>query len=345
MRRRDLLAGGVALLASAGCRGVTIGSPGEAAAPTKVGAPFRVIDLMPELYAYYREAAGLSPADARALFVRRVIGPHADVYTPKVLRLPADQPDALDRRLDAWLPTLPALVEPMRRIHDTFVDDLTVSTARFLEAFPDFAWGGDLYLIPSLDSFNGAGRLVGGKAALLFGLDVIARSQPNARLSVLMHHELFHFYQDSTTDFVASSLWIEGLATYASLALDPRANADEALPFSHLHRADDPQLDAPSRRVLLSREMPGRVATLGPRLLACLRSKADDDYADFFLGRATPRMDGQPVRSGYWFGLELARRIAGGKDLRAMASVRPSALLGEMESQLERLIAEHPRGA
>ena len=147
------------------------------------------------------------------------------------------------------------------------------------------------------------------------------------------------------TDFVASSLWIEGLATYASLALDPRANADEALPFSHLHRADDPQLDAPSRRVLLSREMPGRVATLGPRLLACLRSKADDDYADFFLGRATPRMDGQPARSGYWFGLELARRIAGGKDLRAMASVRPSALLGEMESQLERLIAEHPRGA
>jgi hypothetical protein len=338
MRRRDLLAGGVALLA--GCRGVTIGSGGEAAAAKKASAPFRVIDLMPELFAYCREAEGLSPADARALFVRRMIGPHADVYTPKVLRLPADRPDALDRRLDAWLPTLPALVAPMRRIHDTFAADLGVSTARFLDAFPDFAWNGDLYLFPSLDSFNGGGRLVGGKAALLFGLDVIAKSQPNAKLSVLMHHELFHFYQDSTTDFVASSLWIEGLATYASLALDPRATVDDALPFSHLHRADDPQLDAPSRRVLLSHEMPARVATLGPRLLASLSSTADDDYADFFLGRATPRMDGQPVRSGYWFGLELARRIAGGKDLRTMASVRPSALLGEMERQLERLIAE-----
>ncbi len=142
----------------AGCRGVTIGSGGEAAAAKKDSAPFRVIDLMPELFAYCREAEGLSPADARALFVRRMIGPHAEVYTPKVLRLPAYRPDALDRRLDAWLPTFPALVAPMRRIHDTF------------------------------------------------GLDVIARSQPNAKLSVLMHHELFHFYQDSTTDFVARFL-------------------------------------------------------------------------------------------------------------------------------------------
>ncbi|MDB5218298.1 MAG: hypothetical protein JWO86_6225 [Myxococcaceae bacterium] len=339
MRRRDLLAGGVALLA--GC-GVPAAAPvGEAPASKNARVPFRVIDLMPELFAYCDEAKGLSAADARALFVRRIVGPHADVYAPRVLRLPSDQADALDRRLDVWLPTVPALVDGMRRIHDTFVAELDVSTARFIEAFPDFAWSGDLYLIPSLDSFNGAARLVGGRPALLFGLDVIAKSQPNAKLSVLMHHELFHFYQDSTTDFVASSLWIEGLATYASLTLDSHATADDALPFSHIHRRDDPQLDAPSRRVMLSREMPARVSTLGPRLLASLRSTADDDYADFFLGRATPRMDGQPVRSGYWFGLELARRIARGKDLRALAAVRPSALLGDMERELERLIAEH----
>ena len=339
MRRRELLLGGVSLLAGCGMPAVApAGGPPAAKGPR---APFRVVDLMPELFAYCREAEGLPPADARALFVRRIVGPHADVFTSRVLRLPADKPDALEQRIDAWLPTVPALLDGMRRIHDTFIAELEVSTARFLEAFPDFDWSGDLYLIPSLDSFNGAARLVGGKPALLFGLDVIARSQPNAKLSVLMHHELFHFYQESTTDFVASSLWIEGLATYASLTLDPRATVDDALPFSHLHRADDPQLDAPSRRVLLSQEMPSRVSTLGPRLLAALRSKADDDYADFFLGRATPRMDGQPVRSGYWFGLELARRIAAGKDLRTLAAVRPSTLLPDMERELGRLIAEH----
>ena len=339
MRRRELLLGGVTLLV--GCGMHAAAPAGGAPASKGPRAPFRVVDLMPELFAYCREAEGLSPADARALFVRRIVGTHADVYTPRVLRLPADKPDALEQRIDAWLPTVPALLDGMRRIHDTFVAELEVSTARFLAAFPDFDWSGDLYLIPSLDSFNGAARLVGGKPALLFGLDVIAKSQPNAKLSVLMHHELFHFYQESTTDFVASSLWIEGLATYASLALDPRATVDDALPFSHIHRADDPQLDAPSRRVLLSQEMPSRVATLGPRLLAALRSKADDDYADFFLGRATPRMEGQPVRSGYWFGLELARRIAAGKDLRELAAVRPSALLPEMERELGRMIAEH----
>ena len=341
MRRRDVLLGGVTLLA--GC-GMPAAAPlGEAPASKSPRAPFRVVDLMPELFAYSREAEGLAPADARALFVRRIIGPHADVFTARVLRLPADKPDALEQRLDAWLPTVPGLLDGMRRIHDTFVAELEVSTARFLEAFPDFDWSGDLYLIPSLDSFNGAARLVGGKPALLFGLDVIARSQPNARLSVLMHHELFHFYQESTTDFVASSLWIEGLATQASLALDPRATVDDALPFSHIHRADDPQLDAPSRRVLLSQVMPSRVSTLGPRLLAALRSKADDDYADFFLGRATPRMEGEPVRSGYWFGLELARRIAArASDLRTPAGARPSTLLPDMERELGRLIAEHP---
>ncbi len=61
---------------------------------------------------------------------------------------------------------------------------------------------------------------MGGKPALLFGLDVIAKSQPNAKLSVLMHHELFHFYQESTTDFVASSLWIEDAVTVVAIRKD-----------------------------------------------------------------------------------------------------------------------------
>jgi hypothetical protein len=261
------------------------------------------------------------------------------VYAPNVLRLEASDPEALVKRVDQWLPKLPAIDADMRRLHKRFVDQLAQGTSAFMAALPDFTWAGNVYLFASIDSFNGGGRKVGSDPALLFGLDVIARSQPTANLTVLVHHELYHFYQASGGDVVAHSLWVEGLATYASMVLNPQASEDDALPISHLHDSKDPQLDAPERRVSLAKEMPTRAAILGPLLLAALDSQDPAVYSDFFLGRASVRAHGQPVRSGYWFGLQLVRRLAKGRSLQALARIEPASIVGELRAELAAMLA------
>jgi len=69
---------------------------------------------------------------------------------------------------------------------------------------------------------------------------------------------------------------------------------------------------------------------------------SEDDYAMFFLGRAAPAMAGRPVRSAYWFGLQIVRRLAQGRSLRELAAIEPGQLVGDMEQALDAMIAEAP---
>jgi len=232
----------------------------------------------------------------------------------------------------------------MRRLHRVFTSELNASRARFVEALPDFEWDGSIFLFASIDAFNGAGRMVDGEPALLFGLDVIARLQADADPAVLFHHELFHMYQAQAETYLGEGMWVEGLATYASLSLNTGATDEQALPVSHLHDPADPQLAAPERAVSLAEAMPDWVSELGPMLRERLRSSENsgdpDDYAMFFLGRAAPGLGARPVRSAYWFGLQIVRRLAAGRSLQALAALEPAALLDDMEVALDEIIAD-----
>jgi hypothetical protein len=339
--RRQWIAGSLAC--TLGCSSSPAPTRGTASRePGPPKAPFRVVDLMPAFWAFWEKAKASSIEAQRAAFIAEVAERHPDVYAPNVLRLDAEDPGALAKRLDQWLPKLPAIEADMRRLHKSFVEQLGQGTAAFMRALPDFSWAGNVYLFASIDSFNGGGRKVGNDPALLFGLDVIARSQPTANLTVLVHHELYHFYQASGGDVVAHSLWVEGLATHASMVLNPRATEDDALPISHLHDSKDPQLDAPERRISLAKEMPARVAALGSPLLAALDSKDPGVYSDFFLGRASERAHGEPVRSGYWFGLQLVRRLARGRSLQALARIEPASIVDELRAELTAMVASFP---
>lgn len=330
LSRRTFVAASAALLAEA-CGGAST-------RPASAGAPFRVVDTMPAFFAFWDRAEGAPIEEARALFRELVMERYPAVYAPSVLGA-ASQAE-LDVRLDRFLPKLPALVPVMRRLHQRFGARLEEGTRRFLQALPSFSWDGACYLLASIDGFNGAGREVDGRAALLFGLDVMADLQPDRDPMVLIHHELFHFHQAQGPAQIYAAMWFEGLATYASLVLNPGTAREDALPSTHLHDPGDPVLDAPDRHLRFADAMPEHAASLGAALLRCLDSEAREDYATFFLGRASPALGARPVRSAYYFGLEIVSRLAGGRSLEVLADLDPASLRAEIEGALRAIIAE-----
>jgi hypothetical protein len=344
--RRGLLAAGAGLLAACAAPGPAR----RAASATSDGGtlPFPVIDALPDFFRFWERAgAGPDAPLARQVerFRREVVASHRALYARRVLGLPADQPEreALERRLAEWLPRLPVLVPRMRQLHAHLRTDLEMAVARFRQVLGGLAWTGPCYFFASIDSMNGGFRPVDGEAALLFGLDVIAAPHHTMPLRTLLAHELFHGHQtqllpSGSHSRISDALWSEGLATYASTVLAPGTTDAEALPASHRHDPAHPQLDNPARRVSLAEAMPAHAADLGRELLACLDSQQPADYAVFFLGRAHPRLGERPVRSAYWFGLQVVRRLAASRSLAELARVDPTTLRADIRSHLEQLI-------
>ena len=330
LSRRTFLAASAALLAEA--------CGGPSTRPPSAGAPFRIVDTMPAFFDFWERAEGAPLEEAGALFRELVVARYPEAYVPSVLG--AGSEAELDARIDRFLPRLPALVPVMRRLHRAFEARLEEGTRRFLKALPSFGWDGDCYLMASIDGFNGAGREVAGRAALLFGLDVMADLQPDRDPMVLIHHELFHFHQAQGPAQIYAAMFFEGLATYASLVLNPGTAREDALPMTHLHDPSDPVLDAPGRRVRFADAMPEHAASLGAALLRCLDSESREDYATFFLGRASPALGARPVRSAYYFGLEIASRLADGRSLEVLADLDPASLRAEIEAALRAIVAE-----
>src|SRR5262249_28327053 len=157
------------------------------------------------------------------LFKDIVVKAHPELYESNVVAYPPVPPDWLDRRLMNFVASLPERIDAMRTLSTRLRSDLSRYDLTFRQAFPDMAWSGTVYFTISLDAFDGGTRRVSGKEALLFGIDKIAvLHSPQANLSALFHHEIFHVYQshvrggDPVSDAEGAGLleplWAEGLA-------------------------------------------------------------------------------------------------------------------------------------
>jgi hypothetical protein len=265
---------------------------------------------------------------------------HPAIYDPHVLGVRgADVESALRERLAGWLSKLPPIVPRMRELHAHFERDIDAGVQRFTSVLPSFRWNGTCYLWASVDTMNGGMRDVGPRAALLFGLDVIARDTTAMPPPVLFAHELFHAHHGdvlpaTNAKHVCDALWAEGLATHASQIICAGTTDRQALPPSHLHDPAHPALDIPERRVWLDEVMPKYASELGKELRDVLDSEREEDYAKFFLGRAAPALGERPVRSGYWFGLRVARALAQQQSLDALSRVPVSTLREKIAAAL-----------
>jgi hypothetical protein len=295
--------------------------------PVKVGKAAGVVavsDLIPDLFNFERTAPKGKEERAK-LFAQLIIQSHPEIYRrPDVFK--TDLP-TLELYLDGLSSYLPAI----SIIHRRFEEQRASIETRFLSAFPDFNPSKTrVYLMLSLFRFDGK-IPHDNPRILLLGMDGLARFHgADARLPVILSHELFHLYHfqvnplpHDTDDIPLYRLvWQEGLATYVSHVLNPDAPLSDVLL--------DPRL---------AKEGPRFVPATAKDLLRDLTTTDDDTagrYLSYRRGGATPS------RMGYLTGFDIVKRAAADHSLAELARVRGNALLRLMRMHLQALSEENP---
>lgn len=257
----------------------------------------------------------------------RIIAPHAFLFAPGVIGdfEPGAMQSAMLRSLrDARDPERP---KTLHRVELA----LAAAMRRFSALFPDFRCNFPIYFMDTLGRFDGAGRTVGGRPALVLGIDQIARERKFLPLQLFLSHELFHRYHGSVSGFsddpgerqaIWRSLWAEGLATYASFKMTPGATIDAAL-------------IAPPR---LAEKAGPLVPAIAGDLLLHLQQPDHRTYALYFtFGNGEAARRRLPWRSGYYLGFLVAKDLGHHRSLEALARLRGPELEGEIEASLRRL--------
>ncbi len=283
------------------------------------------VDLMPEFWRAYDAAQG--QVDRPAALIQTFFTPNAEVYAGAGLK-------PTPPRVTKWLAAFDPMAPDVRRLTAQFPALYAGHVRHFAKAFPDFhREQAPIYLLPSLFSFDGHLQPWRGKLPLFIGLDGVARYHGvDADLSVFLDHEAFHLYQaqahaqaepgiglDDPTPLYAA-IWTEGVATYVSSRLNPRAS------LLHVLLDDKPVNEAPPQ-----------VVTAGARdILAHLDSTADEDQSRFLsAGYKGP----SPPRLGYRIGFEVAKRAGARLSMAQMAALPRKPLRDLMERELKGLAA------
>jgi hypothetical protein len=294
--------------------------------PATAADGFRVTNIVPDFLAFWTLAESKDETMQVAMFRQMVIRPHPELFVENVVNLGQKQGTAEeDRRIAIALKQIRPLVPVIRVLNDRLQSELKTYIPNFVRVFPDYRPSTPVYFTISLGHFNGAARDVDGQNALLFGVDVIAQDGPDAVVSVLFDHELFHQYhaslklpQSDDAGQLWQSLWAEGLATYVSWRMNPSADENDVL-FD---------------RTLADRARPV-LRALAADLLLNLRSRDPDEYDKYFLGNGTDKSI--PGRSGYFVGFLVASRLGQSSTPLALAHLHGPELRSQVEEALRDL--------
>ena len=308
------------------CLGCATARPGVRDDPSSAAsaavAPFRVIDVMPRFWAFWEAAnpPGAAPIDSaarQALFRAMVLRPESLLY--------AGAGGSGEANVAAFLARVGTDVTAMRVLTARLASELPRYGQAFADSFPDFAERGAVYIYPSIYNRNGGVFEVSNQRVLGFGVDMIARlGGTTANLRVLVSHELFHLYHYQRRPEFAGrlalwgQLWREGLATYVSERLTPRATEAEVLSDSTLSRA---------------------VLDVLPTLIGDVRAHFDDTSrvaTQPYMQSRRVRAD-IPPRAGYYVGYRIARRLGEGQPLASLARWGGDSLRAKVLAALDEM--------
>jgi hypothetical protein len=267
---------------------------------------FILHDFMPEFWRFW-DAARDQPLDKqmqlwRDLYVR----PHQAVFDD--LAVPCKPQFDSEWAKSSYFPNLPKITPAMHAISDELREQIHPATARFLKTFPDMHWAGDIYIMASGYCFNGRAQSIGGRSAILFGIDTIAAFNQQNQIPHL-HHELFHCYHRQFFDYEPSSgyplwtsLWTEGLAVYVSEQLNPRAS----------------ERDLSMMPLGMVEHVNSRQSELAADFLKRFDSTGEKDATVYF-NDANSKDPFVPPRAGYELGVLVVRDLAEHYSLQTMA--------------------------
>jgi hypothetical protein len=315
--RRPLIALAGAAMAALAC-----------SAPAVARPDCRMVDAYDAFAALADKTAALPP-DQQVQALRQIyLAQYRDLYAPTVMPLPSGP------ELDAL--ALKAMKRerehPQWRGFDAELGHSFEAVARrFTDTFPDFRCDFTVYKTETFGFMDGAGRDVGGRPSLVFGVDTIAQYWTPAALPVFLSHELFHRYHFQVAgfsddlaerDLIWRSLWAEGLATYASARLNPANPLGDAL--------------------IMPRDLDAQARPFVPQMAAELLAAADTvdakTFGKFFVGGSQQaKRLGWPSRSGYYLGYLVAEDLGRRHSLAELAHMKGPALRAEIGEALARL--------
>lgn len=293
-------------------------------------ATFVIHDFTADFWRFW-EAAQDQPVEQQVrLWQQLNVAPHQAVFDDLA---PAckDQWDAGWSRAH-FFPDLPRVVPAIRSIVADLGQQLGRANSRFLKTFPDMRWSGDIYVMASGYCFSGRAQMIGGRSALLFGVDAIA-ALGQKDLIPGMQHELFHRYHRQFFEFEASSayplwtaLWAEGMAMYVSRQLNPSAS----------------ELDLGLVPLGMARQVDERRAEVAADFLRKFESTAEQDATLYF--NSNESKDAVvPPRAGYQLGVLVVRDLSKQYSIQTLAHWSQAEAKLQVRAALERVGATRSR--
>ncbi|KFI07377.1 hypothetical protein JN27_10575 [Massilia sp. BSC265] len=231
-----------------------------------------------------------------------------------------------DAEIAAARAAFPALRDAYTQKVNSFNRDLPTHIASFRKLFPDYEAKNDLWFVHSLGEMDGGKRRLNDELVFIFGADMMAKNQGKDAGAFFFHHELFHDYQPMQCSSwpVWTSLWQEGLASYAAQQLNPNATDDEML------------LNLPPNMAVDTRKQLGRALD---DLYTKLDSTDQEAYSGLFLRKGDK--SGMPARRGYYLGMLVAEEAAKSMSLQQLAKLPCDAVRPVVVAAVERLRKAH----
>ena len=284
-------------------------------------------DLIPSFRQYLSISAGKSNAKRVELFKERVVPTYPEFYEAKFSRWKKNKVN-VDANIIDNIEHLLESKERFESVAQGLRGNLEKSIESFKKSFPDMRFNFPIYLLYSLGEMNGGTRTFGGKLHLLFGIDGITLFRwKNQNQIPFFHHELFHVYhyqKGYQGEKLSDSLWTEGLATYVSKKLNPKASNQELL-------LDD----------ILIREGERKRDRLREYISARLEVESETDYSALFL--MDSKHEWIPERAGYYLGYLVAKDVNERIPLEKMVSLKSDQALIEMRKALKNIASTNQK--
>jgi hypothetical protein len=295
-------------------------------------ADIPVTDATPEFWRFWDATSGKPDGERVQAFFDTVVAARPDLFSGAVLgggslTNRSDDP-AVRERVATYLRDVSPYIPRMRALSNR-IRHFPSYAQEFGATFSNYAPTTPVYFTVSLFAFDAGVRIASGQTALFFSIDGIARFDgADANFKIIIDHELFHQYHHQITPELSESralwayLWEEGLATFVSQQLNPRSSEAAVL----MVPANLPELAGPL------------LPAIARELLANLDSTRQDEITDFFaLNHHRP---GLPVRSGYYAGYRIAKKLASTRSLRDLAALQGSELKAAIQKTLDEFARE-----
>lgn len=197
----------------------------------------------------------------------------------------------------------------------------------FKKTFSDFKTNFEIDYLHSMGEMNGGVREIAGQNRFIIGLDVIAQIHNWENNKPFFQHELFHLYLNQiyapsnsgeyVQDAFYNDLWQEGLATYVSYALNPKASHKEMM------------LDIPQGLVQKTEAVMPHIAK---DLIKNMFSTDSEIYQRYFL--MSSKSEVIPQRAGYYIGFLLVKQLAEKYPLQELVRLKDIDFVPEFLEQL-----------